>query len=577
MSSTISQPTGHEDLIHDAQLDYYGLRLATCSSDRLVKIFNVRSENGAAPKIEFASDLMGHTGPVWEIAWAHPRWGTLLASCGYDGLVLVHRETDANTWEEAYRFSAKGSVNSIEWCPSEYGLALACASSDGHFYILRCDATTGEWTQEFSLQAHYLGCNAITWAPYGALGSLSPDGHWILRVATGGADSKVKIFKCTMDQEHGTQWDAQHEQELSFHKGTVRDVSWAPSIGLPYNLLASCSEDGTVCIWSQENENDPTWAKEVLPDFKAPVWRVAWSVTGSLLAVSSGDADVTLWKESLEQKKWIKISEVKDEAAPSTIPADKPKGPTGGPAAPASQEMGRPQQQQDTMFGAPSQQQPAAEPASDAPAAETAPDVLRPQKTWEGVSPEAVEVQEAATEQAPAEQQQEQGDHGQPSEQYPPGSEQPTHEGQGTDYSAQQQYGEYAQQGEQYAYDQQGQWDYSQQQGGYAEQQQWGDQQQYAAEGGWDTQQQQGWGEQQTWDPNQQQQYEGQYAGYEQQSGEAGYADPNAGWDQGQQYSQEHQQAAGLAAPPLYAGGVTPPSQPSGQFGAPPHQGQQPW
>src|SRR5438105_3143769 len=113
MSSTIAQPTGHEDLIHDAQLDYYGLRLATCSSDRLVKIFNVRSENGAAPKIEFASDLMGHTGPVWEVAWAHPRWGTLLASCGYDGLVLVHRETDANTWEEAYRFSAKGSVNSI--------------------------------------------------------------------------------------------------------------------------------------------------------------------------------------------------------------------------------------------------------------------------------------------------------------------------------------------------------------------------------------------------------------------------------------------------------------------------------
>lgn len=28
---------------HDAQMDYYGTRLATCSSDRSVKIFDVRN------------------------------------------------------------------------------------------------------------------------------------------------------------------------------------------------------------------------------------------------------------------------------------------------------------------------------------------------------------------------------------------------------------------------------------------------------------------------------------------------------------------------------------------------------
>ena len=26
--------TGHDDMIHDAQMDYYGTRLATCSSDK---------------------------------------------------------------------------------------------------------------------------------------------------------------------------------------------------------------------------------------------------------------------------------------------------------------------------------------------------------------------------------------------------------------------------------------------------------------------------------------------------------------------------------------------------------------
>jgi len=31
-------------MIHDAQMDYYGKKLATCSSDRTVKIFEI---NGA--------------------------------------------------------------------------------------------------------------------------------------------------------------------------------------------------------------------------------------------------------------------------------------------------------------------------------------------------------------------------------------------------------------------------------------------------------------------------------------------------------------------------------------------------
>lgn len=30
--------SGHEDLIHGAVLDYYGLNLATCSSDNTVKV-----------------------------------------------------------------------------------------------------------------------------------------------------------------------------------------------------------------------------------------------------------------------------------------------------------------------------------------------------------------------------------------------------------------------------------------------------------------------------------------------------------------------------------------------------------
>ena len=36
--------TGHGDMVHDAAFDYYGKRLATASSDRTIKVFDVAGE-----------------------------------------------------------------------------------------------------------------------------------------------------------------------------------------------------------------------------------------------------------------------------------------------------------------------------------------------------------------------------------------------------------------------------------------------------------------------------------------------------------------------------------------------------
>lgn len=80
--------SGHESIIHGAELDYYGLNLATCSSDNSIKIFDVK--NGGEHSL--VVDLKGHSGPVWQIAWAHPKFGTILASCSYDRKVIIWRK-----------------------------------------------------------------------------------------------------------------------------------------------------------------------------------------------------------------------------------------------------------------------------------------------------------------------------------------------------------------------------------------------------------------------------------------------------------------------------------------------------
>jgi protein transport protein SEC13 len=45
---------------------------------------------------------------------------------------------------------------------------------------------------------------------------------------------------------------------------------------------------------------DGTWSHKLVHDFKTPVWRVSWSVTGNILAVSDANNAVTLWKETLD-------------------------------------------------------------------------------------------------------------------------------------------------------------------------------------------------------------------------------------------------------------------------------------
>jgi len=291
-TSTIS--TEHDDMIHDAQLDYYSKKLATCSSDRTIRIYDVSSE----PHRQIAT-LQGHDGPVWQVNWAHPKFGVLLDSCSYDGRVIIFRESPANTWTQIYVHEVHASsVSSIEWAPYEFGLCLACASSDGSVSVLT-HHPEGWKSTEFRDSS--LGCNSVSWAPYNSDGQAK-------RLVTASCDYSVKIWRETPEGV----WEQEKSSLTKQHDDWVRDVAWAPSSGLPTNIIASCSEDRHVFIFSQE-QGQP-WECVSLPKFEAPVWRVSWSITGHVLAVSSGDHQVTLWKQSLD-KNWRQISTVGDNGA----------------------------------------------------------------------------------------------------------------------------------------------------------------------------------------------------------------------------------------------------------------------
>lgn len=299
MAQVISN-SGHDDMIHDAVLDYYGRRLATCSSDKTIKIFEVEGESH-----RLTETLRGHEGAVWCVSWAHPKYGTILASSSYDSRVLIWREASSQ-WSCISTFTLHtASVNLIAWSPHELGCLLACASSDGQVSIL--EFREGNWSSKI-FPAHGQGVNAVSWAPAVTPGSLvrrdaGGEGAVQRKFVTGGSDNKLRIW--AFDPKTG---EYPCTQELLGHTGWVRDVAWAPTV-LSKSYIASASQDKTVRIWTSEPRGDGEWKCTVLPEFEAVVWRVSWSLSGNVLAVSGGDNKVSLWKENLsgewECVKWI--------------------------------------------------------------------------------------------------------------------------------------------------------------------------------------------------------------------------------------------------------------------------------
>lgn len=94
-----------------------------------------------------------HTAPVWQVSWAHPSFGSILASCSYDGRVFIWKEVGKGQgagsggevqdgWERIKEHTLhSASVNSIAWAPYELGPILACASSDGKISVLSFQST----------------------------------------------------------------------------------------------------------------------------------------------------------------------------------------------------------------------------------------------------------------------------------------------------------------------------------------------------------------------------------------------------------------------------------------------------
>eukprot|EP00834_Sanchytrium_tribonematis_P001440 NODE_35_length_36362_cov_0.944434.p16 type:complete len:290 gc:universal NODE_35_length_36362_cov_0.944434:30168-29299(-) len=275
--------SGHEDVIHSAAFNYHGTLLATGSSDKTVRIFKTTSSSG--PQNYVLQDVLkDHSGPVWNVQFSHPKYN-LLATCGYDKQINIYKFSDH--WQKVYQYSGQKSMNQVEFADVEYGLIIGGACSDGSVALIYYDESTKQWSTD-SFEAHHLGCTSLSFVPFVKSNSLVKRSESVssnLRLITGGSDNKVILWTRHVD-EGQAKWTP---KPIGLCGDWVRDVSCAPSIGLPGQFLAVCSQDKNVYIYATSDYQEFKIQKISLKDV---VWRVNWSLVGQILAASCGDNKV---------------------------------------------------------------------------------------------------------------------------------------------------------------------------------------------------------------------------------------------------------------------------------------------
>jgi len=326
--------TGHEDVIQDIAADFHGERIATCSADQRIRVWERRAVGGQRDAGWVCTAVLkGHAGIVYKLAWAHPEFGRVLASCSADHKVLVWSEAEGESGRVEWAVRARlvdsnQDVTCVAFGPPHGGLRLAAGSAGGGVRVYECaeltSLATWQLIGEFESRAKGTGCSCLAWCQ-------SPFDPPMIAVGSPLNDGAIRIYEHT--EQSSTKWSC--VAVLQGHTAPVLDVAWSPNVGRTFHLLASSSRDGSTRIWrvapaapappaasSPQPGANPAAAQSPKAGDKFlcestrlepqhnEAWRVEFNITGTVLACSGDDGVVRLWKISSRSGSWELLSAV---------------------------------------------------------------------------------------------------------------------------------------------------------------------------------------------------------------------------------------------------------------------------
>ncbi|CAD6225448.1 GSCOCG00005683001-RA-CDS [Cotesia congregata] len=297
----------HKDLIHDIAYDYYGQRMATCSSDQFVKVWDEDDQGGW----HLSASWKAHSGSVWKVTWAHPEFGQVLATCSFDRTASVWEEIvgrSSGPNERGMRHwirrtnlvDSRTSVTDVKFGPKTLGLILATCSADGVIRIYEAPdvMNLSQWTLQHDINCK-LACSCISWNP--SMSRLHPPmiavGSDDTNAAAGG---KVFIYEYSDNSRRWTRTET-----ISNVVEPVHDIAFSSNLGRSYHTLAIATKDVRIVTLKPMHDSaqnglsrfEITTAAQ-FDDHYCTVWRVCWNTMGTILASSGDDGCVRLWKDN---------------------------------------------------------------------------------------------------------------------------------------------------------------------------------------------------------------------------------------------------------------------------------------
>lgn len=341
------------DYVHDIAYDYYGTRLALCTSSLRISIFSAPTGGGGdgASWTETARMERAHAGPIWRLSWGHPEHGEPLASCSEDcsvniwfwgrqGTTPATKGGEGNSklprWEQRAQIQGDGPVTDVRFAPAPLGLKLAACTADGRARIYYCgnamnlrtwdseeletvrmgiNPSSSSFNTAMSVNSGPTACSsaALDWMPV-PLGGGSAE-QACEAIALAGRGGRLAIWgKETKESTSGKWKELASADAHPSAEGGVKDVAWCPNMCRRYEIVATCGAGAA--LWRIEfaaqderysglharKQQQFTCHMELLkelmpPTYEAnPVWRCSWNLTGTTLALCPEGTEVSVWK-----------------------------------------------------------------------------------------------------------------------------------------------------------------------------------------------------------------------------------------------------------------------------------------
>lgn len=223
---------GHENEVKKVSWSSDGKFLSTCSRDKTVWIWEAMDKHD----FECAAVIANHSQDVKGTIWSPNQ--QICVSCSYDNTVRFYQEKD-DDWVEVEQLDGhESTVWSVDF--DKTGDRLVSVSDDTTIKVWQREPLSSKFRHISTLSGHHSrAVYDVTWSKLNDF------------IATGAGDNSICIFGASSDSGDSVQNFNLITKISPAHGNDVNCVEWNPAHS---NLLASCSDDGTIKIWKLEQE-----------------------------------------------------------------------------------------------------------------------------------------------------------------------------------------------------------------------------------------------------------------------------------------------------------------------------------